>query len=68
MNSLDKWKLIFGFSMLVMLAAIATVIALGRVEQETSYGLDQIIIALATLSGGFAQWAFRTEGQKKDDK
>lgn len=67
MTNLDFWKLIFGFSMLVILASLAVIIALGKVEQTTSYGLLPIITALATLSGNFAQWAFQSRDKDKKD-
>lgn len=50
--------MIFGFSLLVILAALAAIIALGKVEEHTSYGLQIVLGSLATLAGGFAQWAF----------
>lgn len=66
--SLKRLKMLYGFVLLILLAVLAAVIALGKVEQSTSYGLLPIITALATLSGSFANWAFgesRTE-KKKD--
>ena len=59
----DHLKILYGFMLLVMLASLAVVIALGKVEQSTSYGLLPIITALATLSGAFAQWAFGSGNQ-----
>ena len=56
-------KTLFGFLLLVCLSGLALVIALGRVEGATSYGLDVILGSLMTLAGGFAQWAFG--GDKK---
>lgn len=48
--------------LLALLAVLAGVIALGRVEEKTSYGLQFILGALSVLAGGFANWAFgRTE-------
>lgn len=54
----ERLKMIFGFCMLVVLTALAIIIGLGKVEQQTSHGLDIILGSLATLSGMFAQWAF----------
>lgn len=68
LNEFTKWKLIFGFSILVLLACIAIVVALGRVEEQTSHGLMPLITALATLSGSFANWAFRSDGENKSNK
>jgi hypothetical protein len=51
-------RMLFGFLLLVLIAALAAVIALGHVTQEGSFGLQEILGALAVLAGGFAQWAF----------
>jgi Ni,Fe-hydrogenase I cytochrome b subunit len=53
-------RMIFGFLVLLLLAILAGIIAIGKVEQETSYGLEYILGALSVLAGGFAQWAFKT--------
>jgi hypothetical protein len=52
-------KMIFGFMLLIILGSLAAVIAIGKIEATTSYGLDLIIGGLLTLSGGFVGWAFR---------
>jgi len=51
-------KMIFGYMLLVLLAILATIIALGKVSQDTSFGLSEILGGLLVLSGGFAHWAF----------
>jgi hypothetical protein len=61
----SQWKAIFGFALLMVIASLAAIIALGKVEAGTSFGLDIILGCLTTLSGGFAAWAFgkATEGK-----
>jgi uncharacterized membrane protein YoaK (UPF0700 family) len=59
-------RMIFGFILLVLLAVLAAVVAIGKVHQDSSYGLDYILGSLATLSGGFAQWAFGKPPEKSD--
>lgn len=54
--------MIFGYSILGIWAALALTIGLGHVEERTSFGLSQVLIGLAGLSGGFAQWAFSKKG------
>lgn len=54
----NRLKLLFGFLLLVCLAALTAAIALGHVEENTSYGLIPIITCLATLAGSFSNWAF----------
>ena len=57
-------KIVFGLWLLVVLAALAVIIALGKVHAESSFGLDIILGGLLTLSGGFAGWAFRDTHHK----
>ncbi len=64
-NKSDLLRMVFGFSLLLILAGLALAIAVGHVEEKTSYGLMPLLTALATLSGGFAQWAFST-GKDRD--
>ncbi len=58
-------RMIFGLILMILLVALAALVALGRVHQDSSYGLDYILGSLATLAGGFGQWAF---GTKRDEK
>jgi uncharacterized membrane-anchored protein len=55
---LARMKIIFGFLLLLSLIALAAVIALKSVTEAESYGLMPIVTALATLAGGFSNWAF----------
>lgn len=57
-------RMVFGFGILIVIAALAVVIALGTVRMETSYGLNIVLGSLATLAGGFAQWAFSSSSQR----
>lgn len=61
---LDFLKVTFGFLLVLTIASLAALIALGKVEQQTSFGLDIILGGLLTLTGGFANWAFN--GTKND--
>ena len=58
--------MVFGFALLFILAFLSARVALGHVEQATSYGLDILLGSLATLAGNFAQWAF--SGNKIESK
>jgi hypothetical protein len=60
----DTLRMCFGFALLVILAGLALAIAIGKVEEKTSYGLIPLLTTLSTLAGGFAQWAFSV-GVKK---
>lgn len=58
--------MIFGFSILLILAGLALAIAMGKVEEATSYGLMPLLVALASLGGQFAQYAFTKDSSVKD--
>ena len=59
----NRWKAAFGFALLLVIAGLALAIAIGHVEEKTSFGLQIILGCLTTISGGFAAWAF---GSKSD--
>lgn len=70
MSRLTILKMLFGFYLLTIFAALIIIIAIGHVTKEGSYGLDLLIGGLLVLSGGFAHWAFgsntETSGRIKD--
>lgn len=61
-------KLAFGMLLLIILALLSAIIALGKVEATTSHGLDTLLGGLLTLSGGFANWCFKTGKDAKKDR
>jgi len=61
-------KMLFGFLLMILVAAIALVIALGKVEQQTSYGLQDILGGLLVLTGSFSHWAFQAVSAIKKEK
>ena len=63
--SVEQQKMIFGFLALVVLATLAAIIALGKVNQESSYGLDYILGGLTMMVGVFSNWAFGSTGMKE---
>jgi thiol:disulfide interchange protein len=63
---LSYLKIFFGLVLLIILASLAAVLALGKVEQNTSFGLQDLLGGLLVLSGGFSQWCFG--GSKGKDK
>lgn len=66
MNLLDKWKMVYGYTLLVALCVLGGLVAWGKVEQATSHGLAEIITVLSLLSAGFAHWAFGRYKETKD--
>lgn len=55
---LARLKMIFGFCLLAGIIGLAAAIALGRVEEKSSFGLPFILGSLTSLAGGFTNWAF----------
>jgi len=66
--SSDMQRMVFGFLLLGIMAALAAAIALGHVEEKTSYGLMPLLTTLSTLAGGFGQWAFSRKDKDDGDK
>jgi hypothetical protein len=67
----DGHKMLFGFSVLLVLAILATIISLGHVEEKTSFGLSFVLGALSSLSGAFGNWAFsnsKSHPESTDEK
>jgi Zn-dependent protease len=55
----------FGFATLAAYFVLAVIIALGHIEEKTSFGLPIVLGALGPLGGAFVGWAF---GQRAPDK
>ena len=49
--TLAQWKMMWGFLLLLGVLSLCARIALGHVEQQTSYGLLEIVGILAVLAG-----------------
>lgn len=58
-------RMLFGFGVLMVLAVLAVIIALGKVHQESSYGLGIVLGSIAVLAGQFSQWAFSSREEVK---
>ncbi len=53
-------KVLFGYLAFLTMAFLAAVLALGKVEEKTSFGLQYLLGAFTFMSGVWAQWAFST--------
>jgi hypothetical protein len=62
---LARLKMVFGFILIISLIGLAATIALRSVTEAESHGLMPLVTALATLAGGFSNWAF---GQHRIDQ
>lgn len=64
--TVDKWKLVYGYLLLLIFAVLICVIGLGKVTQQESFGLDQLVGGLLVLAGAFGNWCFQPS--KKDEQ
>jgi hypothetical protein len=64
----DTLRMTFGFCLLIIVAFLATCIALRKVEEQSSYGLIPTLTILGTLAGNFTQWAFQHRDDKQADE
>ena len=62
----DGLRMIYGYCLLTILGFLAARIALGHVEEATSFGLVPVLTTLGVLAGGFTQWAFGSPRVKDD--
>ncbi len=63
---MDRYRLIIGGTILIGLLLLAAAIALGHVEEKTSYGMMGVLSILGKVALDFSEWAFRRE--VKDEK
>lgn len=61
-------KIVFGILLLIIIATLSAVIALGKVEATSSHGLDTLLGGLLTLAGAFSNWAFVSNKKPPEDK
>lgn len=62
---LDLWKMAYGFFLTSLIVGLAAAIALGKVNKESSYGLDILLTPLAMLLG---QWITWLVGSRRKDE
>ena len=67
MRSEVLWKMVIGGVILISLVFLAGAIALGKVEEKTSYGLTPILTILGKFVLDFSEWAYRGAGRRKDE-
>jgi hypothetical protein len=53
----------FGYITLLIYFILAMTIAIGHIEEKTSFGLTNVLSALGPIGGLFAGWAF---GRRKE--
>lgn len=51
----------WGFLLLFIVALLIGLIAIGKVEQSTSWGLNQALDILGVMAGAWGVWAFTSK-------
>jgi hypothetical protein len=54
---------LFGFGTLAAYFTLAVIIAVGHIQEQTSFGLPIVLGALGPLGGAFVGWAFGKNGK-----
>jgi hypothetical protein len=67
MRQLLESRMAFGWFLVLCLFVLSVVIAVGKVSEQTSFGLQIVLGSLATLAGSFAQSVFGNKGDKSND-
>ncbi len=62
----ERYRFILGAAIVGGLLLLAVAIALGKVEEKSSYGLTAIMAILAKVALDFSEWAYRP--RRKDDE
>ncbi len=68
MSRADMFRMCFGLLLVTILGGLIAAIALGKVEEKTSYGLMPLIVAVSNLATQFATYAFARKPGKDDDE
>ncbi len=69
MSRADLFRMCFGLLLVTILGVLIGAIALGHVEEKTSYGLMPLIVAVSNLATQFATYAFaKRPGKNKDNE
>jgi hypothetical protein len=56
---MDRYRFVLGAVIVLGLMILASFIALGKVEEKSSFGLTAIMAILAKVALDFSEWAFR---------
>lgn len=63
----NRYRFILGSIILLGLLALGTAVALGKVEERSSYGLVPILGILGKVALDFSEWAFRGSSKERED-
>ncbi len=63
---MDRYRFILGSLIVIALVVLAIAVALGKVEERTSYGLVPILTILAKVALDFSDWMYRGSSQARN--
>ncbi len=64
----DKYRFAIGAVIVVSLLALSAAIALGHVEEKSSFGLTAVMAIIGKLALDFSQWAFPGRAAQPSEK
>ncbi len=64
----DKYRFAIGSTIVVALLVLASAIALGHVEEKSSFGLTAVLAIIGKLALDFSQWAFPGRAAQPSEK
>lgn len=65
-NRLDRYRFILGAVIICTLLVLAAAIALGHVEEKSSFGLTAVLAIIGKIALDFSEWAFRNRKENED--
>jgi hypothetical protein len=64
----DRYRFILGAVIVCTLLTLAAMIALGHVEEKSSFGLTAVLAIIGKIALDFSEWAFRNRKENEGDK
>ena len=64
----DRYRFAIGAVIVVSLLALSAAIALGHVEEKSSFGLTAVMAIIGKLALDFSQWAFPGRAAQPSEK
>lgn len=64
----ESFRMIYGFCLMLAVVVLAVLVALGRVEEKTSFGLGVLFMILKDMGADFGKWAFSIKSEPEKEK
>jgi hypothetical protein len=65
---MNRYRFILGAIIMLGLMALAVAVAMGKVEEHSSYGLIPILGILGKVALDFSEWCFRQSAHRSDEE